>query len=136
MLKAQDDYASEVKSRIDKLAENFYRDPEYVAKESHAAAMKDAIREIEGWEMLQIKAFNELPFANPKEAEREHKNTMNLLGVIKSKLIKKTRPLPPDDTQGNLVTKGIPGQESQQLGELGKEPDASHDIKTGANDDV
>ena len=45
-----------------------------------------AIDEVSGWKSLMTKAFNEITYSNAKEAEREHKNTMNLLGTIKSKL--------------------------------------------------
>lgn len=51
-------------------------------------ALEKCPKEIEGWENLLIKAHKDCPYANPKEAEREHQNKMNLLGVIKSKLTK------------------------------------------------
>lgn len=93
MEKNHSEYKEAIKHRIELICENFYNDPAHIATESHALAIGDAIREIEGWEILQIKARNEIPYANPIEADREHKNVMNLLAVIKSKLIKKARPL-------------------------------------------
>lgn len=68
------------------LAENYHNDPDYIAKEGFNKGVFAAIKEIEGWESLLIKAHDTAPYANPKEAAREHKNTMNLLGTIKSKL--------------------------------------------------
>jgi hypothetical protein len=61
-------------------------------RQVHALAITDAIREIEGWEMLLIKARKEVPYTDEKEADREHGNQMNLLATIKSKLEKKARP--------------------------------------------
>lgn len=75
--------------QLENLATNYYNDPMYIATEAFRKGLHEAVLEIEGWERLQTKAFNELPFANPSEAEREHKNTMNLLAVIKSKISKK-----------------------------------------------
>lgn len=48
-----------------------------------------AIAEIEGWEKLLIKAHETAPYSNPKDAAREHGNTMRLLTVIKLKIAKK-----------------------------------------------
>lgn len=70
------------------LAENYHNDPGHIAKCAFNNGLECAIKEIVGWEKLQEKAFKELPFSNPKEAEREHGNTMRLLAVIKSKLEK------------------------------------------------
>ena len=70
------------------LAENYHNDPDHIAKCAFNNGLACAIKEVEGWENLERKIFAELPFANPKEAEREHGNTMRLLAVIKSKLEK------------------------------------------------
>jgi len=61
----------------------------YLSEEAFKLGIKFAIREIEGIEMLHIKAFKELPFADPKEAEREHKNQMNTLATLKHSLIRR-----------------------------------------------
>ena len=74
------------------IAENYYNDPMHIARRSFNEAINIAVKEIERWEALQIKVMAEVPFANPTEAGREHKNTMNLLAVIKSKLIKRKVP--------------------------------------------
>ena len=61
----------------------------YLSEQAFRLGLKFAIREIEGTERLLIKAMNTVPYANPKEAEREHKNQMNTLAVLKSILIKR-----------------------------------------------
>ncbi len=48
--------------------------------------LRDAIEEIRGWRELTVKAFREFPCVDPKEAARECRNKLNLLGVIESKL--------------------------------------------------
>jgi hypothetical protein len=50
--------------------------------------LKEAVKEVQGWRSLQIKAHALGGFKYPEEALREHKNTLNLLGVIESKLRK------------------------------------------------
>lgn len=45
-----------------------------------------AVEEVQGWRALTIKAHNECRYVDPKEALREVKNKLNLLGVIESKL--------------------------------------------------
>lgn len=88
MLKAQ---AEKIQLRdlfITTLADNYYNDPLHIAKKSYDKGLTTVVEEIEGWQNLLVKALNEIPYANPKEAEREHNNTMNLLNVIKNKLIK------------------------------------------------
>ena len=59
----------------------------YLSQEAYKLGIKFAIREIEGTEMLMIKAHSELPYANPKDAEREHGNTMRLLATMKHALM-------------------------------------------------
>lgn len=51
-----------------------------------ALALTEAIEEVQGWRSLTIKAHNECKYIDPKEALREVKNKLNLLGVIESKL--------------------------------------------------
>lgn len=48
--------------------------------------VKEAVKEVQGWRDISIKAHKACTYTNPKEAEREHKNQLNLLGVIESKL--------------------------------------------------
>jgi len=54
--------------------------------EGIAVALKEAVLEVQGWRELTIMAHKECAYSNPKEADREHRNTLNLLGVIESKL--------------------------------------------------
>ena len=61
----------------------------YLSKEAFKLGLKFAIREIEGIELLYIKAHKELPYADPVDAEREHKNQMNTLATIKACLIRR-----------------------------------------------
>lgn len=59
----------------------------WLYQECYKLGVKFAIQEIEGWETLLEKAHKELPYSNPKEADREHGNKMRLLATIRSKLI-------------------------------------------------
>ena len=59
---------------------------EVLASAKESLGLKFAIQEIEGTEALMIKAHSELPYSNPKEAEREHGNLMRVLAVMKSRL--------------------------------------------------
>ena len=89
--------------KLQRLSENYYNDPDHIGREAYLLAMQLAIDEIDGWEKLMTKAHAVTPYANPKEAEREHGNTMRLLAVIKSKLTKKlaiTPPAPGDGGEG------------------------------------
>jgi hypothetical protein len=45
--------------------------------------------EIRGWMRLHIKSQETTPYANPKEALREHRNQMNMLGTLLSIFLKK-----------------------------------------------
>ena len=44
-----------------------------------------AAKEIAGWEELHVRAFETCPTTDPESTAREHKNTMNLLAVLKRK---------------------------------------------------
>jgi len=90
MKRLEQEFVLKTKFQLNHLADNYYNDPAHIAKEAYRLAMSIAVDEIEGWENLLIKAHAETPYANPKEADREHRNTMNLLAVIKNKLRKKT----------------------------------------------
>lgn len=59
----------------------------YLSEQSFKLGLKYAIRNIEETELLHIKAMKELPFSNPKEAQREHENLMNVLAVLKRTLV-------------------------------------------------
>lgn len=72
---------------LERLANAHQGESHYLSQEAFKLGLKFAIRQIEGTEMIHQKAFNELPFSNPKEAEREHKNQMNTLAVLKKRLI-------------------------------------------------
>jgi lactam utilization protein B len=61
----------------------------YLSQEAYKLGIMYAIRQIEGTELLHIKAHKELPYSNPKEAEREHKNLVSTLAVLKSILTKR-----------------------------------------------
>lgn len=74
---------------LERLAEAHKDTAHFLSEESFKLGLQFAIREIEGTEMLMIKAHTELPYSNPKEAEREHKNLMNILGGIKYRLKKR-----------------------------------------------
>ena len=74
---------------IEVLSTNYYNEPEHVAKKAFDKGLAIAVDEIEGWKLLLIKAQAEIPYANPAEAKREHDNTMNLLNIIISKLIRR-----------------------------------------------
>jgi hypothetical protein len=72
---------------LERLAEANQQRVHFLSQESYKLGLKFAIREIEGTEMLFIKAHRERPYANPIEAEREHKNLMNVLMMLKKSLI-------------------------------------------------
>lgn len=59
----------------------------YLSEQAFKLGLKYAIRNIEETELLHIKAMKELPFSNPKEAQREHENLMNVLAVLKRTLV-------------------------------------------------
>lgn len=48
--------------------------------------LQESVEEIRGWKSLLIKAHETTPYANPKEAKREHDNTVRLLDVMISKI--------------------------------------------------
>lgn len=58
----------------------------FLSRESYKLGLMFAIRQIEGTEMLHIKAHKELRYSNPQEAEREHRNQMNTLMMLKKSL--------------------------------------------------
>lgn len=74
---------------LERLADNNKDRSHFLSQEAYKLGLKYAIRRIEETEMLFIKAYKELPYANPKEAEREHKNQMNTLEGLKRCLIKR-----------------------------------------------
>lgn len=74
---------------LENLADKHKGSSHYLSEESFKLGLKFAIREIEGTELLSIKAHNELPYSNPKEAKREHDNQMNTLAVLKRTLVKR-----------------------------------------------
>ena len=74
---------------LESLADSIVGRNHFLSEESFKLGLKFAISEIEATERLHIKAFSELPFANPKDAEREHKNMINVLAVLKSILLKR-----------------------------------------------
>lgn len=76
---------------LERLADAHKGSSHYLSQEAYKLGLKWAIRQIEGTEMLYIKAHKELPYSNPKEAEREHKNQMNTLATLKHCLEKRYR---------------------------------------------
>lgn len=72
---------------LERLADRCKDKSHYLSQEAYKLGIKFAIRQIESTEMLFIKAHKELPYANPKEAEREHNNQMNTLAMLKKCLI-------------------------------------------------
>jgi len=76
---------------LERLADAHKESSHYLSEEAFKLGLKFAIRQIEGTERLFIKAHKELPYANPKEAEREHKNQMNTLATLKHCLEKRYR---------------------------------------------
>lgn len=86
MKRMNEEFMEKVTIELGKIADNYYNDPAYIAKTAYNKGLDVAIKEVSGWESLMVKAFEEITYSNPKEAEREHKNTMNLLGTIKRKL--------------------------------------------------
>ena len=86
-IKRQREQALELSIReLEQLADENKDRAHYLSQEAYKRGVSFAVNEIEGWERLLIKAHEGCPYSNPKEAEREHKNTMNLLATIKSKL--------------------------------------------------
>ena len=79
---------------LEQLADQHAGKSHYLSQEAFKHGLMFAIRAIEDTEALHIKAMAEVPYANPKEAEREHKNQMNTLAVIKSRLINRHRGCP------------------------------------------
>lgn len=74
---------------LERLADAHKDTSHFLSQEAYKLGIKFAIESIEGTEALMIKAHSELPYSNPKEADREHKNTMNLLGTLKYSLSKR-----------------------------------------------
>ena len=72
---------------LERLADAHAGSSHYLSQEAYKMGIKFAIRQIEATEMLMIKAHKELPYANPKEAEREHGNMMRMLATLKHGLI-------------------------------------------------
>lgn len=72
---------------LERLADAHKGSSHYLSQEAYKFGLKFAIRQIEGTEMLYIKAHKELSYSNPKEAEREHKNQMNTLAMLKKILV-------------------------------------------------
>lgn len=73
------------------LADNYKHISHFLSNESFKLGLAFAIRKIEETEFLFTKAHKELPYSNPKEAEREHKNQMNTLSNLKYTLAKRFR---------------------------------------------
>lgn len=82
----QESFNSHV-SELEKLADENKDRIHYLSQEAYKCGIAFAVKEIEGWESLLIKAHEGCPYSNPKEADREHRNQMNLLATIKSKLV-------------------------------------------------
>lgn len=57
---------------------------------------------IEGWQELHTEAHRTTKYKNPKEALREHRNQMNLLGVIKSKFLQNSGKDPKEIFHDNI----------------------------------
>ena len=74
---------------LERLADAHKGSSHYLSQEAYKLGLKYAIRQIEGTEMLLMKALKEIPYANPKEAERENQNQMNILGNLKACLIRR-----------------------------------------------
>ena len=70
---------------LERLADAHAGSSHYLSQEAYKMGIKFAIRQIEGTEMLMIKAHKELPYANPTEAE--HGNMMRMLATLKHGLI-------------------------------------------------
>ena len=85
--KHREDALEQSVKELERLAEAHKDAVHYLSQEAYKMGIKFAIREIEGTEMLMLKAHKELPYSNPKEAEREHGNTMRLLATIKNGLM-------------------------------------------------
>jgi hypothetical protein len=74
---------------LERLADAYKDRAHYLSVEAFKMGLKYAIRQIEGTEMLYVKAHKEIPYSKPKEAEREHKNQMNTLACLKHCLIRR-----------------------------------------------
>ncbi len=77
-----DDLEQSIKE-LERLADNNSHRVHFLSQEAYKMGIKYAIRQIEATEMLMTKAHKELPYANPKEAQREHDNLMRMLGTMK-----------------------------------------------------
>ena len=87
MKKSRQDALEQSILELELLTEANKQSVHYVSQESYKLGLKFAIRQIEGTEALFIKAHKELPYANPKEADREHRNQMNTLAMLKKCLV-------------------------------------------------